>query len=410
MTNLKLTNNNIQIGDELFINPRKNKIYGSLVDFDNPFITFNNCIGVENRNHVIETKAKDAGLKVNRGGGHINDAWLKWDENSVEWQISEDNQNFYKVWHQGNLIGTKNTITKWEEENLIGPSKIREDTEGYVAIDASIERPYKLKLNGNLKVDGNTIITGTVLSEKGVSFKEDLLVDKLTSTTDLYVRDGVVLDLRGPMKDENGDPMKNADGETIDKKGQGLRIQRSTVSFVEFGWNEDKKAPSDEKNLKWYVTELSGKKHTLWHNNDFYFTGEKNVLPKWDSEEKGLVSSLVKDDGKGIGICAEPQLGYSLKVNGLVALADPLTSFVGHGTAPFIINSKTMVENLNADLLDGFEAAELAKLHGSNREDFQTKNLKIEEDVEIFGNLWLESQGQLKHLFIDDKGYVRVVE
>lgn len=51
--------------------------------------------------------------------------------------------------------------------------------------------------------------------------------------------------------------------------------------------------------------------------------------------------------------------GYPLDVGGVIRIAGQFISTVASGTAPFVISSPTKVTNLNADLLDGYDSADL---------------------------------------------------
>lgn len=64
---------------------------------------------------------------------------------------------------------------------------------------------------------------------------------------------------------------------------------------------------------------------------------------------------VIKNDGKvGIGVTS-PQ--YSLDVSGDIRQSGQIISTVATGTAPFSVSSSTVVTNLNADLLDGYDSS-----------------------------------------------------
>ncbi len=64
---------------------------------------------------------------------------------------------------------------------------------------------------------------------------------------------------------------------------------------------------------------------------------------------------VIKNDGKvGIGVTS-PQ--YSLDVSGGIRQSGQIISTVATGTAPFSVSSSTVVTNLNADLLDGYDSS-----------------------------------------------------
>ena len=74
-----------------------------------------------------------------------------------------------------------------------------------------------------------------------------------------------------------------------------------------------------------------------------------NAVARWDTTSGKLLQDsvvLVGDTGNVSGV-------------GTLAMSDQLTNTLAIGTAPFVITSTTLVTNLNADLLDGVQAADM---------------------------------------------------
>ena len=57
--------------------------------------------------------------------------------------------------------------------------------------------------------------------------------------------------------------------------------------------------------------------------------------------------------------------GSQLTVGGSIEASSQLVSTVATGTAPLSVSSTTMINNLNADMLDGYEALNLPYLQGT---------------------------------------------
>jgi hypothetical protein len=68
--------------------------------------------------------------------------------------------------------------------------------------------------------------------------------------------------------------------------------------------------------------------------------------------------------------------GQKLDVNGNIRSSSQLISTVGTGTAPFSVSSTTMVNNLNADLLDGLHSTSFARIDGRSQVEGAT-NLAV---------------------------------
>ncbi len=77
------------------------------------------------------------------------------------------------------------------------------------------------------------------------------------------------------------------------------------------------------------------------------------VTPSQDPPEGDLDAPLDTSD------TAQTKSG-NLTINGTLTLGSQLISQVASGTAPFSIDSPTLVTNLNADKLDGYDAADLS--------------------------------------------------
>ncbi len=77
------------------------------------------------------------------------------------------------------------------------------------------------------------------------------------------------------------------------------------------------------------------------------------VTPSQDPPEGDLDAPLDTSD------TAQTKSG-DLTINGTLTLGSQLISQVASGTAPFSIDSPTLVTNLNADKLDGYDAADLS--------------------------------------------------
>jgi hypothetical protein len=94
-----------------------------------------------------------------------------------------------------------------------------------------------------------------------------------------------------------------------------------------------------------------------WHLN--YSGGGLNLVESGVSENR-----LFLQDGGNVGIGTnDPQA--RLDVAGSIRASSQLVSTVGVGTAPLAVASTTRVDNLNADLLDGYHASDLLQRYAN---------------------------------------------
>jgi len=112
------------------------------------------------------------------------------------------------------------------------------------------------------------------------------------------------------------------------------------------------------------------------------------VTPSQDPPEGDLDAPLDTSD------TAQTKSG-NLTINGTLTLGSQLISQVASGTAPFSIDSPTLVTNLNADKLDGYDAADLSA-GGNNGTCSETLlNIRI-TSATYNGNLGGQSGGDDK--------------
>jgi len=124
-------------------------------------------------------------------------------------------------------------------------------------------------------------------------------------------------------------------------------------------------------------TYTSGFEHALYfekHDSDNNVLEKVQVLCMYSTDEykrtclsgTNYNNSAIRIDGVGtdanvgIGIATAPS--YKLHVGGTFGVTGQITSTVATGTSPLSVASTTLNTNLNADLLDGYHATELARL------------------------------------------------
>ena len=124
-------------------------------------------------------------------------------------------------------------------------------------------------------------------------------------------------------------------------------------------------------------THTSGFEHALYfekHDSSNNVLEKVQVLCMYSTDEykrtclsgTNYNNSAIRIDGVGtdanvgIGIATAPS--YKLHVGGTFGVTGQITSTVATGTSPLSVASTTLNTNLNADLLDGYHATELARL------------------------------------------------
>lgn len=85
-----------------------------------------------------------------------------------------------------------------------------------------------------------------------------------------------------------------------------------------------------------------------------------------DNQAGTAVTAVSINQAGQIGIGVDSDASYRVYVSGASKFTGQITSSVADGTKPFIITSKTLNDNLNADLLDGLHASELVPRKGYN--------------------------------------------
>jgi hypothetical protein len=111
-----------------------------------------------------------------------------------------------------------------------------------------------------------------------------------------------------------------------------------------------------------------------------YGSGTANFIPRWISSYKLGNSQLYENNSGYVGI-GTTNPGTKLDVAyGSIRTDNQLVSTVGEGTPPLSVNSTTLVNNLNADLLDGYHASSFTT-------SGHTHSLTLTGDVSGSGNV-----------------------
>lgn len=121
---------------------------------------------------------------------------------------------------------------------------------------------------------------------------------------------------------------------------------------------------------------------------DFHFN---NSVEDYTSRIAETISGQLGISGNiRIGdIYTQNAAGEALYVNGISTFNGKITSTVVNGTSPFILTSKTLNINLNADLLDGYESEELI-----------VANLLAPPTSPKVGQEWIDLTSGIKYTYI----------
>ncbi len=130
---------------------RLNKLTPSLIVDDGETVTIEGNIKIIKALEIGNTLTLNlydnmARIIVNRDINSTSE--FRWDEVKGQFEIAEDGSTFKKVWHQGNLLGTRNMVAKWTEDNLLGTGTIEDsDAKVFINNDLEIGAKHSLILN-----------------------------------------------------------------------------------------------------------------------------------------------------------------------------------------------------------------------------------------------------------------------
>jgi hypothetical protein len=253
----------------------------------------------------------------------------------------------------GNLLSDGNRNLAASSVNANAGIESTSTTTGTLVVTGGVGISQNLNIGGNLDVGGIFNISGQTTLTGGLTVGGDLVVNGTTTTinsTTLTVDDktieiGTILNPTDSTADGGGIILKGATDKTI------LWID----STDRWTFNQGVEASSIQNTPVGSLVASSGAFTTLSANSTATITGLLTA-------NGGIVVDVDKftvADSTGNTVIAG-----TLNVSGASTLASlsattggfsgQITSTVATGTAPLVVSSTTKVENLNADLLDGF--------------------------------------------------------
>ncbi|HOC92327.1 MAG TPA: hypothetical protein PKH33_08170, partial [bacterium] len=325
--------------------------------------------------HSHATLTRGTGLTGSNYDGSAAQTW------AVDFGIGTDQAARGDHTHTGMVTGsgTAGRVTYWNAASTISSGNLYWDNANSRLGVAVAPGTYALNVSGTANISGNTTIGGTLGVTGAITGSSTVQGTRListivTGTAPLTVASTtLVTNLNADLLDgyHASDFAASTHSHATLTRGTGLTGSNYDGSAaqtwaVDFGVGTDQAARGDHTHTGMVTGSGTADRVTYWNTASTISSG--NLY--WDNANSrlgiGVAPGTYALNVSGTAnISGNTTIGGTLGVTGTITGSDTITgtrfiSTIVTGTAPLTVASTTLVTNLNADMLDGYHAADFA--------------------------------------------------